>query len=145
LRIFNLRFPAVVLILIVFLLATGCAERTGDTKAGISDCAVSLGTTVDGKPVNPTVVAPDTKTIYCSAKLSNLPDDTEIVSIWIYIVGEVAILTNYEIGRYSVFTHGTDYMSFLLTRPDKGFPRRNYKVVLSINGKNSATVPFTVE
>jgi len=135
-----------VLILILFLLTTGCAERTGDTKAGISDCAVSQGTTVDGKPVNPTTVfAPDTKIIYCSAKLSNLPDDTEIVSAWIYIGGEVANLTNYEIGRFSIFTHGTDYVSFSLTRPDKGFPRGDYKVVLSIKGKNSATVPFTVE
>ena len=53
-------------------------------------------------------------------------------------------VTDFEIDRHSVVTDGTRYISFSMTRPDNGWPRRDYELVLYVDGKESVTLPFSV-
>ncbi len=91
------------------------------------------------------VFAPDTPEIFCSVKLSNAPDDTEVKAEWIYVSGEAEDLSNYLIDEVSLTADGTRHLSFSLIRPDEGWPRGDYKVVLYVDGKEQLSVPFIVE
>jgi len=128
----------------LILLSVGC--EVSFTTAKLSEATMALGVTDDNKPVNATTVfSPDTEEIFCSVKLSNAPDHTEVTSVWVYVGGEVEGLTNYEIDSYSTVTEGTRYINFSLPRAaDTGFPKGDYKIVLYVDGKESVALPFTV-
>lgn len=132
---------------LVLLLGVGsCQGEVSFTTAHFSEATMALGVDADNKPVDPTTVfSIDTPEIFCSAKLSNAPDDTEISSSWLYVKGEMADLTNYEIGNYTLTTGGTQYIQFSLTQPDNGWPRGEYKLILTIDGKEAETLEFSVE
>ena len=135
-----------VLVLMVMLGTGGCEGEVSITTAHFNEATMALGVDANNKPVDPTTVfSTEIPEIFCSAKLSNAPDDTEINSSWIYVKGELADLTDYEIGNYTLTTGGTQYIQFSLTKPDNGWPRGNYKLVLSIDGKEVETLEFTVE
>jgi hypothetical protein len=130
----------------LILLAIGCGGQASFTTAKLSEATMAMGVTDDSKPVNPTTVfSPDTEEIFCSVKLSNAPDKTQVTSVWIYVGGEVEDLTNYEIDNYSVITEGTRYINFSLPRGDNNFPKGDYKLVLYLEGEESVALPFTVE
>ena len=134
-----------VLALAIMLGIGGCEGEVSVTTADFSEAKMALGVDADNRPVNPTTVfAVDTPEIFCSAKLSNAPADTEITSSWVYVSGE-ADLTDYEIDSYTLTADGTRYVEFSLSVPDTGWPRGNYQLVLSINGKENETLEFTVE
>lgn len=127
----------------LILLSVGC--EVSFTTAKLSEATMALGVTDDNKPVNATTVfSPDTEEIFCSVKLSNAPDHTEVTSVWVYVGGEAEGLTNYEIDSYSTATEGTRYINFSLPRSDTGFPKGDYKLVLYVDGKESVVLPFTV-
>lgn len=93
-----------------------------------------------GEPIEPTTTfAPDTTQIFGSAKLSNAPAGTEIKSEWIYIQGDLLI------DSWSTSAEGTQYISSSITRPDSTWPMGDYKLVIYLNGKEAATVPFKVQ
>lgn len=136
----------IVLLLTLGLLATACSGEVSFTTAKLSEGTMALGIDDDTKPVNPTnVFSPETEEIFCSVKLSNAPQDTEVNSKWIYIQGELEDTENYEIDSYAVTTDGTQYLQFSMSRPANGFPRGEYKLVLAIDGKEELNLPFTVE
>ena len=128
----------------LILLSVGC--EVSFTTAKLSEATMALGVTDDNKPVNATTVfSPDTEEIFCSVKLSNAPDHTEVTSVWVYVGGAVEGLTNYEIDSYSTATEGTSYINFSLPRAaDTDFPKGDYKLVLYVDGKESVALPFTV-
>jgi hypothetical protein len=82
---------------------------------------------------------PDTPEIFCSAKLSNAPAGTEIKSEWIYVPEDLLIDT------WSTSAEGTRYLSSSVTRPGNSWPTGDYKVILSLDGKEAASVSFKVQ
>jgi hypothetical protein len=86
----------------------------------------------------------DVPEIFASVKLSNAPEDTEVSAEWIYVSGELADTENYTIMTLSDNYEGTQYLFFSVSKPETGWPGGNYKVVLSIDGEEQLTIPFTV-
>ena len=137
---------AFIIIIGVVVATIGCSASVKFTTASISEATMCKDVDSQFRPVNATdVFGVDTYEIFCSFKLSNAPPDTEIKADWIYVKGEVEGLTNYLIGDWHINADGTRYVNASLTIPDKGWPRGDYKVVLSINGKERQSVPFTVK
>lgn len=118
-------------------------------RASVGLSEMSTATGIDQstfKPLGKTsTFGTDTAEIFVSAKFSNAPADTEVTSNWIYVSGEVADLQNYIIDTASLTVSGTDYLYFSLHRPETGWPKGNYKVMLSINGKEQGSVSFKVQ
>ncbi|MCK5806082.1 MAG: hypothetical protein KAI66_24835, partial [Lentisphaeria bacterium] len=54
-------------------------------------------------------------------------------------------VTDHVIDTVPVVTDGTRYLEFSMERPDSGWPRGDYKLVLYVDGKEEVALPFTVE
>jgi len=141
-----------VLSIVVLGLATvislgGCQGEVSFTTASLSDATMCRSVDPETrKPVDTAnVFSPDTPEIHCSVKLSNAPDETEVTSQWIYVQGEVEGLKNHKIAEYTLTSEDTGYLSFSLTPSEKGFPRGEYLVRLSIEGEEKLNVPFSVQ
>jgi len=143
-RILKLALPLLILLILPGIV--GCEGEVSYTTASLSEATMARGVDDENKPVSPTTVfTPDTEEIFCSVKLSNAPADTEISSVWIYVGGEVEDLADYEIDSYLLTADGTRYLQFSMTKPDNDWPRGEYKLVLYVEGKESVTLPFSVE
>ncbi len=106
---------------------------------------MATGVDSESKPVGATdVFDANTPEIFCSVKLSNAPSDTEVLSEWVYIKGELEGVTDHVIDSFPVLTDGTRYIEFSMTRPDNGWPTGEYEMVLYVDGKAKVTLPFTV-
>lgn len=138
------------------LLVTVLALAVGLLSIPITACRTTVGlseTTMAAsidqntfKPIDKTsTFSPDTAEIFLSAKFSNAPANTQVTSEWIYVSGEVADLENYTIDTTSLTVSGTDYLYFSMPRPEAGWPKGNYKVVLSVGGKEQGSVSFKVQ
>ncbi len=86
----------------------------------------------------------DIEKIYCAVKLANAPEDTEVTARWIFQGGEGSDLKDYEIGTVTQPSKGDAYLTFIVTRPEGGFPKGDYIVKLFINGKKREKVSFTI-
>jgi len=139
----------IILVMALLLAAVsliGCGGEVSFTTASLSEATMTTGVDADFRPLNVTnTFATDTPVIYCSVKLSNAPDDTEIKADWIYITGGAVGLTDYLIDSVILTAGGTQYLSESLTSPDEGWPSGDYKIVMYINGKEELTVPFSVQ
>jgi len=82
----------------------------------------------------------DIGTIYCSVKLSNASDNTEIKTEWIYL-GEDERLT---IREESLIKSGTCYVCFEVGQPFGGWLLGNYEVKLYLNEKEEVSLPFRI-
>jgi hypothetical protein len=133
------------LLLIGTLPLSGCSGEVSFTTASLSEVTMCLGVDAESKPVNPTdtftVITPE---IFCSVKLSNAPDETEVLSEWVYVKGELADVTDYVIDSIAITTDGTRYLQFSMEIPDDGWPVGDYTLNLYIDGKDEVSVPFTV-
>ncbi|MDD5604352.1 MAG: hypothetical protein RBR99_01730 [Dehalococcoidales bacterium] len=113
--------------------------------ARLTEATMANAVTDDNKPIGPnTVFEYNAEAIFCSVKLVDAPAGTSINSSWIYIEGELDGVTNYEIDSAEITVDGPQYLSFLLSKPDVGFPAGEYKLVLSIDGQVAASLPFEV-
>ena len=123
----------------------GCDGEVSFTTASLSAATMAKGTDSDSQPVGPTdQFEIDTPEIFCSVKLSNAPNDTEVLSEWVYIKGELEGVTDHVIDTFPVVTDGTRYLEFSMERPDGGWPVGAYELVLYVDGKEKVAVPFTV-
>jgi len=123
----------------------GCGGEISFTTASLSEATMALGADAEARPVNPTdTFTVGTPEVFCSAKLSNAPDGTEIISEWVYVQGELAGYEDHVIDSHTLTTEGSRYVAFSLPRPDAGWPKGEYKLVLYIDGKEEVTVPFTI-
>ena len=124
---------------------SGCGGEVSFTTAKLSEATMCLGVDTQNKPVNATnSFGVNTPEIFCSAKLSNAPDDTEVLSEWVYVKGEVAGVTDYIIDTLPLTADGTQYLQFSMPRPDGGWPIGEYKLNLYVDGKDAVSLPFTV-
>lgn len=116
------------------------------TTAKISEATMTTAVNENMQPLdNNDVFSPDTAEIFCSFKLSNAPDDTEVKAEWIYLQGELQDVTDYLVDEWVTTTDGTRYVSSSLTSPDEGWPRGDYQVIIYIDGKEQTRLPFYVQ
>jgi hypothetical protein len=116
------------------------------TTASLSEATMCRSVDSDMRPIDATdIFATDTPEIFCSVKLSSAPSDTEVKSEWIYVQGELEDTENYLIDDYTLTTEGTLHLGFSLTKPEAGWPKGEYKVVLYVDGEEKLSVPFTVQ
>lgn len=134
---------ALMTILATSLIGCSCSAST----ASLSEATMCRS--VDPQTKKPVAKAdfftPDSPEIICSVKVSNAPLDTKVTAVWVYIQGEVEDLENYEIDEYSLVGSGTRYLSFSLTRSDKGWPLGDYAITLLVDEKERMTIPFRVQ
>jgi hypothetical protein len=125
----------------------GCECQASYSSAYLSEATMCKSVDAHQRPIDKTDIfsANDPK-IYCSVKLSNAPDDTEVKAVWVIVQGEFQgqSLTNYTADEASVKAGGTKYASFYLSQT-KGFPTGDWAVKLFLNGKEELTVPFKVQ
>ncbi len=62
-----------------------------------------------------------------------------------YLSGEVSSMANSTLYNNTQNAQGSKYLSFAMKPPPGGFPAGSYQVTISTNGKEQASVPFTVE
>lgn len=145
--------PKIILILMIgalvlplLFLEAGCSGEVSFTTAALSNATMCK--TVDDSTKAPVVKASEFSAsdpiIYCSVKLSNAPDDTEIKAQWIYVQGEAKDLNNYLIDETPVTADGTRYIAFSLPKPTSGWPKGEYLVKLFVDGKENVKVNFKV-
>jgi hypothetical protein len=128
-------------------IATGC-------QGGISLTTVSISNATMCRSIDPQTMEPidktnvfmsDTPEIFCSVKLSNAPDSTEVKAEWTYVQGEAVGTANYFIDSATMTAGGTRYLAFSVSKPDTGWPRGDYKVVFFVDGKERLTQTFQVQ
>jgi len=89
-----------------------------------------------------------TAAIYCSFMVNDVAKEDMIKATWIYVGGEAADKANSQINETYDIVQVSDtsyYLAFYLDKPVAGWDKGDYKVILSINGKEKLTVPFKVE
>lgn len=143
------RYMKTLLVVVTFLLAglpmAGCSGEVSFTTASLSEATMCLGVDSEARPVSPTdEFGVNTPEIYCSVKLSNAPDETEVLSEWVYVKGEAEGITDYTIDSVAITTDGTRYLYFSIPRPDAGWPVGEYLLNLYVDGKEEVSVSFTV-
>lgn len=82
----------------------------------------------------------DITTIYCSVKLSNAPDNTEIKTEWIYLGEDEKLIISEE----SLLRNGTCYVCFEKGQPFGGWLLGDYEVKLYLNGEEEVVLPFRI-
>lgn len=125
----------------------GCECGASYSSAYLSEATMCKSVDAQNRPVDKTdIFSPADPIIYCSVKLSNAPDDTEVKAVWIIVQGEFQgqSLTNYTVDEASVTAGGRKYASFYLSQT-KGFPTGDWAVKLFLDGKEQVAVPFKVQ
>jgi hypothetical protein len=124
----------------------GCECAASYSSAYLSEATMCKSVDAQNRPVDKTdIFSPADPIIYCSVKLSNAPDDTEVKAQWIYVRGEAKDVTNYSLGEAPVTTSGTRYIKFYYEPPTKGYVRGDYVAKLFLDGKEQVAVPFKVQ
>jgi hypothetical protein len=164
---FWLLFRVVIVLILATVLVGGCAKKEASPQDGVIS-EVTMAAAVDGndRPLQPTdVFTVDTEAFYCSFKLSHFPPGTKIKAEWIYVAGQAVVgpsdntvlqagqavvgLSDNSVLRMNTATiDGDGYTSIALQRPSFSgvkWPKGDYKVVLSIEDEEKASVSFKVE
>lgn len=155
-KIYKLAIGIITVFVLVTILFTGCVNKEASPGDGvISEVTMSKSVSKDARPVDPTnVFTADTKDIYLSFKVSHFPVGTEIKVDWIYVGGdpEAEAITgkNYlaETQTATVMKEGAGYTNTVYSRDVPGYegwPKGDYKVVLSVDGQEKASTYYKVQ
>ncbi|MBC8275040.1 MAG: hypothetical protein H8E40_08735 [Chloroflexi bacterium] len=141
----------IALVLVAVMLG-GCGNKEGSTQGGvISEVTMAAAVDENDRPIQPTsVFTVDTEAFYCSLRLSHFPLGTGIRAEWVYMGDETAGgVAEKQVLRVNTATiEGDGYTSVSLQRPPyEGvkWPKGDYKVVLYVEGEETASVSFRVE
>jgi hypothetical protein len=153
-----MKFTAVLfsIILIAVLLSPACGgnkpPQTGSApdKSTISEGVMTTSVDNDSKPTSPvkTSFPIDTPVIYCSFKVAGVLPEDMIKASWYYVKGEVKEKENEllnETFTIAASDTGSYYLAFYLDKPAGGWYKGSYKVLLSVNGSEKLSVPFSME
>ncbi len=143
----------VLLMAVIALAACGGSTGDGGKKGGNSAITEGVMTTAvdnDSKPTAPVVTSFDASTpvIYCSFKVSGVVPGEMIKASWYYIKGEEVGKENELLNETLMITESDAtayYLAFYLDKPVNGWYKGDYKVVLSVNGVEKLTVPFSIK
>lgn len=150
-RIYPVSILALAALLLAVTAVTGCGIRinTGGSAgkaAVVSDATLSTGIDSGSAPIDPSNTFPLTADrLYLSFKLNNAPANTQITAKVTYLQGEAAELANRVIFTGSLSGEGTKYMAFTIKPPAGSFPQGSYQATLTINGKDTINLPFTMQ
>ncbi len=107
----------------------------------VNEAILSSALDENGLPVNSTnVFTSDTEEIFCTIWLSDSVCCDPVLIKWLYINTDETISVWGEDGSSIIGPVTTS-----ITRPENGFPKGDYMVVLYINIQEVISVPFTVE
>jgi hypothetical protein len=146
-----------VLIVIALVLSSvlfvGCGKKEASSTGVVSDIAMSAAVADDARPLGPTdVFGADTQAIYCSFKVSNFPLGATMNAKLIYVGGEEqgVLGENYVLGQQlGTMERGEGgYTSIVWLRSsmiNDVWPKGDYKVVLSVGGREEAIASFKVQ
>ena len=134
------------LFILVLLFSVPACGKGGQQDSLVSEVVLTSGVDSQSKPVDAsnvfTVMA---EVIYLSLKVTDAPNNTAVMARLTYLSGEVSSMANSTLYSSTQNTRGTTYLSFAMKPPPGGFPAGSYQVAISANGKEQASVPFSVE
>jgi len=142
----------VVALILPAVLLTGCGQKGVTSASGmLTEITITAAVDEDSRPLYPTTTfATDASAFYCSFKVIDAPPGTKIKGEWTYVSGEVEEEIggkNFVMDEVTITVEGTQYAYVYYLRPPvPGYewPKGECKVVLYVNGKEDASVPFTV-
>ena len=144
----------VITLVLSSVLLVGCGKKEVSSTGGVvSEVAMSAAVNDDDRPLDPTdVFAADTRTIYCSFKVSNFPLGAVMSAKLLYVGGEAqdTLGENYVLGEHvgTMEREGGGHTSIFWLRSsmiNDAWPKGGYKVVLSVQGKEEASASFKVQ
>jgi len=146
------RIVAILILVAAFLISCSKKKEEISSASGLLS-NITMASAVDWqcKPFQPmTVYATDANGFYCSFKITNAPPKTQIKGEWVYVSGEAEaqIGKNSVIDELTITVEGTRYAFIPYLRPPvPGYkwPKGDYKIVLYVNDKEDANVPFAVK
>lgn len=150
-RIYLISVLALVAVLLTVTAGPGCGIRvnTGGSAgkaAVVSDATLSTSIDSSSAPVDPSNTFPLTADrLYLSFKLNNAPANTQVTAKVTYLQGEAADMANKVLFTGSLSGEGTKYMAFTVKPPAGSFPQGSYQATLTINGKDTINLPFTMQ
>lgn len=147
---------SIILIAVLFSVACGgnkpVPAGTQPDKSSINEGVMTTSVDDNSKPTSPvkTSFPADTPAIYCSFKVSGVTQEDLIKASWYYIKGEAVDKQNQLLDGGEMYTSGQAddkgyYLAFYEDMPAGGWYKGSYKVVLSVNGIEKLSVPFSVE
>jgi len=125
----------------------GIGFPTSTSKASLSNATMCKSVDLEtGEPIDPSdTFTPATQWIFCSIKISNAPADTEVSAEWLYLQQGAGGETGLLVADWNTTTEGTYYIPLSIARPENGWPKGDYKVVLYLNEKEALNVSFKVQ
>jgi hypothetical protein len=148
---FWLLFRVVIVLILATVLVAGCGKKYTVEDGVISEVTMAAAVDSEGRPIEPTdVFSGDTQAFYCSFKLSHFPPGTKIKAEWTIMAGQAAvgISNNTLLQTNNGTVEGDGYTYVVMQRSgytDTKWPSATYKVVLSVEGEEKATVSFKVD
>jgi len=85
------------------------------------------------------------KEIGVSARAYNVPADTELSIKWILARSDDAIYADYQLREDKAVIEGTTPIIALLKRGENDMPKGDYKVTITLNGKDMVALSFKVQ
>ena len=97
----------------------------------------------DGKLIAKTVFAPETKAFVIIAELQDVKIGTKVTADMVYFApeGPIKPLTTSEVAKQG----GGVTTTFQFSKPSKGWPKGNYKIVITLSTGETQEVAFKVE
>jgi len=147
-------FQIVMALVLMAVLLAGCGKKGVVSTSGmLTEITLAAAVDEEARPIGPkTVFTPYDEVFYCSFKVANAPSETEIKGEWVYVSGEAEERMggkDYVMDTMLITVEGTHYACVYYSRPsfltDYTWPEGEYKVVLYVNGKEDASMPFTVK
>ncbi len=144
----------VIVLVLSSVLLVGCGKKEVSSTGGvISEVTVAAAVNDDDRPLGPTdVFAADTRTIYCSFKVSDFPLGTVMSAKLVYVGGEAQeqLGENYVLGEQvgTMDREGGGHTSIVWLRSsmiNDIWPKGDYKVVLSVQGEEKASASFKIQ
>jgi hypothetical protein len=140
----------ITILLLVSNISVGCAQPTQPkVPRSISGLlgGAGMAPSVDATTLEPSkiidVFKKDIPIIYCSVLLMDAPKNTIIQARMFIIKGEGGE-ENLSLHGSNIEADGTRFLSFAWKRPGNVWPTGDYKVVVSVNGKEDITVLFSI-
>jgi hypothetical protein len=125
----------IILAILVALPAAVLAAKFESVKIG------ELGP--DGKLIAKTVFVPETKAFIIIAELQDVKAGTKVTADMVYFTpeGPIKPLSTSEVAKQA----GGVTTTFQFSKPSKGWPQGNYKIVITLSTGETQEVAFKVE
>lgn len=141
----------IVIIIVMTLPLAGCIDPgtavvkpTGESP--ITGAVMTLS--IDSETLQPLqmteVFKKDTPIIYCSVGVGNISEEIP-VSAELVLIKSVSGETQIKKRATAIMTDGPRNLSFSWVRPGEAWVAGEYQVIVTADGKEAVTVPFTIE